>query len=101
MGTYGDPKRAVAYASMLRPLLRLMSLPKHAYLISSYNLHQEYIQSNKLSTNLTLFLFTAQLIKCLHSAASLKGCCLPDRPPGNTHCRHTAILKDFAVPLYN
>ncbi|CAL8389805.1 unnamed protein product [Boreogadus saida] len=27
----------------------------------------------------------SQLIKCLHSAASLKGCCLPDRKPGNAY----------------
>ena len=45
-------------------------------------------------------LYTDQHIKCLHSAASHKGCCLPYRPPGNTYCRHTAILKDFAAPLY-
>ena len=44
--------------------------------------------------------FTGQHIKCLHSAASLNGCCLPYRLPGNTHCSHTAILKDFAAPFY-
>ena len=45
-------------------------------------------------------LYAGQLIKCLHSAASLKGCCLPDRAPGNAYCSHTAILKDFAAPFY-
>ena len=45
-------------------------------------------------------LFTGQHIKCLHSAASLNGCCLPYRLPGNTYCSHTAILKDFAAPFY-
>ncbi|XP_056444421.1 uncharacterized protein LOC130381025 [Gadus chalcogrammus] len=58
---------------MLRPLLRLMSLPKHAYLISSYNLHLEYIQSNKLRTNLTLLSLRRQAHQVLTFSSFSQG----------------------------